>query len=406
MAARIVGRLKGRQVANAKPAKGKDSIDISDGGNLLLQCTRGNGGHVRRSWIFKYELDGKRHELGLGPTHTVGLAEARAEARELRQQLLKGIDPLDERRKQRQARIAERAKTVTFKQVADMYLDLHLDSFKNAKHRQQWRNTLAQYAYPKIGQITVSEITPADVLRVIEPMWKTKTHTASRVRQRVERILDYAATRGFRSGDNPAAHVAEALPKAGNGKGHHAAMPYTELPAFMKQLRERTSLSAKALEFCILTAARTGEITGATWDEIDLQAKTWTIPAERMKAGNEHKVPLCARAVEILRGLDRHGDLVFPLSHASMLELLRGMRRGITVHGFRSTFRTWASEQTSFAHEVCEAALAHTIPNAVERAYRRGDLFDKRRKLMDAWAQFCARPAPVGATITPIRRAQ
>src|SRR6516225_2349599 len=281
MAARIVGRLKSRQIANAKPPRGKDSIDISDGGNLLLQVTRGKGGHIRRSWTFKYELAAKRHELGLGPVHTIGLAEARDRARAMRQ----------------------------------MYLDLHLDSFKNTKHRYQWRATLATYVYPKIGAMTVADIGPADVLRCIESIWNTKRETASRVRQRIERILDYAATRQYRSGDNAAAHVTESLPKGGNGRNHLAALRYAELPAFTAELRARDSIGARALEFTILTAARTGETIGATWDEFDLKAKTWVIDAARMKAGKEHKVPLCDRAVEILRALPRHGARPFPLSN-------------------------------------------------------------------------------------------
>jgi integrase len=392
MAARIVGRLKSRQVANAKPPRGKDSIDISDGGNLLLQVTRGKGGHIRRSWTFKYEIAGKRHELGLGPTHTVGLAEARDRARALRQMLLDGLDPLTERRKRQQELIAERARAVTFKQVAQAYLDLHIDSFKNAKHRWQWRSTLGTYAYPKIGAMTVADIGPSDVLRCIEPIWNTKRETASRVRQRIERILDYATTRQYRSGDNPAAHVTESLPKGGNGKGHLAALPYDKLPAFMMELRGRGSISARALEFTILAAGRTGEIIGATWDEFNLKTGVWTVPASRMKAGKEHKVPLCDRAVQILRGLEDGGDFVFPLSNMAMLELLRGMSPGHTVHGFRSTFMDWAHEQTAFPKVVIDMALAHSVGDKVEAAYRRGDLFEKRRKLMEAWAKFCAKP--------------
>lgn len=395
MAARIVGRLKSRQVANAKPPRGNDRIDIPDGGNLLLQVTRGKGGHIRRSWTFKYELAGARHELGLGPTHTVGLAEARDKARAMRHMLLDGLDPLVERRKRQQALIAERAKAVTFKQVAQAYLDLHLDSFKNAKHRWQWGATLATYAYPKIGTMAVADIGPADVLRCVEPIWNSKRETASRVRQRIERILDYAATRQYRSGDNPAAHVTESLPKGGNGRGHLAALPYADLSAFMAELRNRDSISARALEFTILTCARTGEIIGAAWSEIDLKARTWTIPAARMKAGKEHKVPLCDRAVEILRGLPRHAEKMFPLSNMAMLELLRGMNPGHTVHGFRSTFMDWAHEQTAFPKVVIDLALAHTIGDKVEAAYRRGDLIKKRRKLMESWGKFCAaKPMP------------
>ena len=402
MAARIVGRLKSRQIANAKPPRGKDSIDISDGGNLLLQVTRGKGGHIRRSWTFKYELAAKRHELGLGPVHTIGLAEARDRARAMRQMLLDGLDPLAERRTRQQQLIAERAKAVTFRQVAQMYLDLHLDSFKNTKHRYQWRATLATYVYPKIGAMTVADIGPADVLRCIESIWNTKRETASRVRQRIERILDYAATRQYRSGDNPAAHVTESLPKGGNGRSHLAALPYAELPAFMAGLRGRDSISARALEFAILTAARTGEVIGATLDEVHLKAKTWTIPAERMKAGKEHKVPLCDRAVEILRELPQHGEKLFPLSNMAMLELLRGMNPGHTVHGFRSTFMDWAHEQTAFPKVVIDMALAHSVGDKVEAAFRRGDLFAKRTRLMQAWCDYCAKPVPASDKVVTL----
>ena len=403
MAARIVGRLKARQVANAKPPQGKDRIDIPDGGNLLLQCTRGKTGHVRRSWTFKYEMAGMRRELGLGPTHTVSLAEARDRARAMRQMLLDGLDPLVERRKRQQELIAERARSVSFKQVAQAYLDLHLNFFKNEKHRYQWRATLATYVYPKIGHMTVSDIGPADVLRCIEPIWNTKRETASRVRQRIERILDYAATRQYRSGDNPAAHVTESLPKGGNGRSHLAALPYAELPAFSVELRGRDSISARALEFTILTAARTGEVIGANWYEFDLKARTWTIPAERMKAGREHKVPLCDRAVEILHGLKRHGERAFELSNMAMLEMVRGLRPGHTVHGFRSAFMDWAHEQTAFPKVVIDLALAHTVSDKVEAAYRRGDLIDKRRKLMEAWDLYCAsKPVPASDKVVAL----
>jgi integrase len=397
MAARIVGRLKARQVANAKPLKGKDRIDIADGGNLLLQCSRGEGGHIRRSWIFKYELAGKRHELGLGPTHTVSLAEARDRARALRQQLLDGVDPLMQRREQRQALIAERAKAVTFKDVASAYLDLHLDSFRNAKHRQQWGTTLATYVYPKIGHMTVADIGPADVLRVIEPNWNSKRETMSRVRQRIKKVLDYAAERQYRTGENPAATIAS-LPKGNSQKQHHAALPYAELPGFLIALRGQDGIIARALEFTVLTAARTGETRGATWEEIDFDTKTWTVPAERMKAGKEHRVPLSVRAVEILRGLPRHGDRVFQFNDRGMSDLIRRMRAGVTVHGMRSAFMDWAHEQTAFPKAVIDLALAHTIGDKVEAAYRRGDLIRKRIALMKAWGDYCAsKPVPVVA---------
>jgi integrase len=263
---------------------------------------------------------------------------------------------------------------------------------------------LATYAYPKIGNMTVADIGPADVLHCIEPIWNTKRETASRVRQRIERILDYATTRQYRTGDNPAAHVTESLPKSKNGRGHFAALPYSELPVFMAELRERDSLSARALEFCILTAARTSEVIGATKDEIDLKAKTWTVPAGRMKAGREHKVPLCNRAIEILQSLDQRTKNLFPLSNMGMAELLKGMRSGVTVHGMRSAFRDWAAETTNYRNHVVEMALAHTIGDKVEAAYRRGDLFMKRTKLMTAWADFCGKPPNVSPAVVPFQK--
>jgi integrase len=265
--------------------------------------------------------------------------------------------------------------------------------------------------------MTVADIGPADVLRCIEPIWKAKRETASRVRQRIERIFDYATTRAYRAGDNPAAHVTESLPRNGRNVEHLAALPYAELPAFMAELRKRQGIAARALELTILTAARTGETIGALWDEIDLKAKTWVVPADRMKARQEHTVPLSDRVVDILKHLPREGNnqhvFVGPkagegLSNMAMTAVLRRMGRGdITVHGFRSTFRTWASEQTAFPHEVCEKALAHTIPNAVERAYNRGALLAKRKQLMDAWSKYCASPPATAreANVVPLRGA-
>jgi integrase len=377
---------------------------LPDGGGLYLQASRSEAhpDRIYRSFVFRYELAGRRHDLGLGGTHTVSLTQAREKARKYRQDLLDHVDPLLERRKQQQALIAARAKAITFKQVAEDYLALHLDSFRNHKHRQQWKNTLVAYAFPKIGHMTVADISPPDVLRIIEPIWKSKRVTASRIRQRIERVLDYATTRQYRSGDNPAARVADALPKTNGSKAHHAAMPYAELPAFMAQLRARGALSARALEFTILTAARTGETLGATWDEIDIDNQQWTVPAERMKARKEHRVPLSRRAVELLRGLDKHSDKVFSLSDTTMWELLRSMRPDSTPHGFRSTFMDWAHEQTPFPKTVIDMALAHTVGDKVEAAYRRGDLFQKRRKLMDAWAAYCGRPPADTAKVISI----
>src|SRR5262249_45897018 len=370
-----------------------------DGHGLYLQVTNNGAG---RSWVFRYSMNGRQKYIGLGPAHTITLAEAREKALAARKLRLENIDPLAERQRQKQTLIAEQAKAITFKDVAEGYLDLHLDSFKNLKHREQWRSTLATYVYPKIGNMIVATVESPDVLRCVEPIWKTKHETASRVLQRITRILDYAKTRQYRTGDNPAARVAEALPKPKNGNGHHAALPYAEIPAFMAELRERDSLSARALEFTILTAARTGETIGATRDEIDLKARTWTIPAERMKAGQEHRVPLCERAVEILQGLDQRNKRPFELSNMAMAECLKGMRPDVTVHGFRSTFMDWSHETTSHPKTVVDMALAHKIPDRVEAAYRRGDLFAKRTKLMAAWAQYCAKE-PISASVVDFR---
>jgi integrase len=368
---------------------------------LYLQVTANGAG---RSWVYRYSIGGRQKYIGLGPAHTISLATARELARECRALRLRNIDPLLERQRQKQALIAEQAKAVTFKDVAEAYLDLHLDSFRNPKHRQQWRSTLATYVYPKIGNMIIAAIEPPDVLRCIEPIWKTKHETASRVLQRITRILDYAKTRQYRTGDNPAARVAEALPKPKNGEKHHAALPYAEIPQFMAELRERDSASAKALEFTILTSARTQEVIFATKDETDLKAKVWTVPAERMKAGKEHKVPLCERAVEILQSLDQRSKRLFPLSTMAMGMLLRGMRPGITVHGFRSTFRDWAAETTNYPNHVVEMALAHAIGDKVEAAYRRGDLFVKRVKLMTTWAEYCGKAPSATSTIVSLRQ--
>jgi integrase len=375
-----------------------------DAHGLYLKVS--NGGQAR-SWVFRYMLDGKAHYLGLGAVHTVSLAEAREAAREARNLRRQKIDPIQDRQRAQQALKAEQARAVTFKQVTEDYCRLHLEHFRNPKHRQQWQNTLATHAFPRLGKMIVADITSADVLACVEPIWNRTPETASRVLQRITRVLRYAATRGYRTGDNPAEHVTEALPKNGNGNGHHEAMPYAEVRDFLVKLQARHeqhgSLAAQALEFLILTAARTGEVVGATWDEFDLQAKTWTIPAERMKAGREHRVPLSDRAITILR--ERQGnEQPFKIGPTKMLGLMVKMDiKGATVHGFRSSFRDWAEERTSFPHEVKEAALAHTVKNKVEAAYRRSDLFEKRRKLMEAWATFCATPA-LPADVVPLRR--
>ncbi len=370
-----------------------------DGKGLYLRVT----GPSARSWAFRYMRDRKAHELGLGPYPDISLAEARKRATETRQLLATGKDPLAEKAALKAALAAEVAKAVTFKHAALRYIEAHKAGWKNAKHAAQWQATLETYAFPVIGQTPVQSVDTGLILNVLEPIWTAKTETASRLRGRIESVLDWARVRGHREGDNPArwrGHLDQLLaaPSKVQRVQHHAALPYAELPKFMSALRKQDSVSARALEFAILTAARTGEVLGANWSEIDLGEKVWTVPVERMKAGREHRVPLSARAVEVLTGLHaaKSSEFVFagpggrPLSNMALLMLLRRMGRGdLTAHGFRSTFRDWCAERTSFPAEVAEMALAHSVGDKVEAAYRRGNLFIKRRELMDAWASEC-----------------
>jgi len=400
---RTIHRLTMRAIASAKPRPGK-RVMLADGGNLLLQVTGKPDGKFSRSWIFRYERDGKRHDLGLGPLDTLSLAEARIRARDLRTQLLDGVDPRgvrEQRRAERLAQLSQRARQMTFRACALRCIEGHEGGWRNAEHHRQWITSLEQYVYPHIGDLPVDEIATPHIVKVLEAIWKDKPETASRVRGRIERVLGWAQVRGFRSGDNPArwrGHLQELFPAKGKIQKteHHSAMPFTEVPAFMVELRAHNSLTARALEYCILTAARSGEVLGATWGEIDLAAKTWTIPAGRMKAEKEHRVPLPARALEILAALPREDEPLFPLTHTAMLELLRRMGRdSATVHGFRSSFRDWAAERTLYPNHVAEAALAHAVADKVEKAYRRTDLFEKRRRLMADWAAWCSRPMSV-----------
>jgi integrase len=305
---------------------------------------------------------------------------------------------------------------VTFKAVAEAYISANEASWRNDKHRQQWRNTLATYVYPVMGELPIADIGTAHVLKILEPMWADKPETASRLRGRIETVLDAAKARGYRHGENPArwrGHIAQILPARSRlTRGHHKAMPYDAIPAFLAQLHDRDAMAALALEFVVLTATRTREAIGATWAEVDLARAIWTIPAARMKAGKEYRVPLSPRAVEILEAVKPLGKLpLFPsdkggkLSTMAMAMLLRRMKLDCTVHGFRSGFRDWAAECTGHAHEVCEMALAHVIGNKSEAAYRRGDLFEKRRRLMADWATYCASGGVAGAKVTPIRGA-
>ena len=353
-----------------------------------------------KSWIYRYMTNGRRHDMGLGPLHALSLADARAKATELRKQRTDHVDPLQVRQSERMAERLEAAKAMTFQQCAERYIEAHKAGWKNVKHGDQWAATLATYVYPLLGDLSVQVIDTALVMKALAPIWTTKTETASRVRGRIESILDWATTSGFRQGENPArwrGHLDNLLPKKGKVQKveHHPALPYADMGAFMAALRGQDGIAARALEYTILTAARTGEVIGARWEEIDLPGAVWTVPPNRMKAGKEHRIPLSLRAVAIVQAMQGvGGEFVFPggkkgrpLSNMAMLALLKRMDRGdLTAHGFRSSFRDWAAECTDVPHEVCEMALAHTIGNKAEAAYRRGDLFDKRRALMEAWS--------------------
>jgi integrase len=401
-------KLTVKHVAKALKHPGR----YGDGNGLYLQVmTAGRG-----SWLLRFERNGRERAMGLGSTADFSLAEARQRARAARQLLADGVDPLEQRRAERAHRAAEAAKSVTFKQVAEQYAEAHAAEWNNRKHREQFINTLKAYAYPTIAALPVSAVDEPLILKILTPIWKQKTVTAKRVRNRIASVLDYAAAAKLRTGTNPArweGHLEHLLPKPEKvrTRRHHAALPYREVASFMTQLRGVDGVAARALEFLALTASRTGEVVGAQWCEIDLGEQTWTVPPERMKAGKEHRVPLSDRAIELLKALPREAgnENVFigvtlgsSISSNSMYRVMKRLRSDAVVHGFRSTFRTWADEQTSYPHHVVEQALAHTIGSAVERAYRRGDLFEKRAKLMQAWAAYCSAPIKTSAVV-PIR---
>ena len=394
MMAREHNRLSPKQVQNkSKPGY------YCDGMGLYLQVSPSGS----KSWLFRFTLAGKAREMGLGPLHTVGLADARNKAADCRRLLLAKVDPIEARKKAAASSALDAARSITFTECATAYIKAHRAGWKNAKHAEQWTNTIETYCGPVFGALPVQSVDTGLVLRALEPIWTEKPETATRVRGRIESVLDWAKARGYRAGDNPArwrGHMDNLLPalKKKLRVKHHAALPFDQMGTFMGALRSQEGTAARALEFLILTAARTGEVIGAKWDEIDLSAALWTVPAERMKTGNEHRVPLSPRAVAIIRELrsTREG-YVFrgqkdgtPLSNMAMLELLKRMGRGdLTVHGFRSSFRDWTAERTNYPREVCETALAHTVSNQVEAAYRRGDLFNKRAELMRDWAKHC-----------------
>lgn len=373
-----------------------------DGLGLWLQVSKTG----TKSWLFRYMRDGRAREMGLGPIHAVSLSDARMLAQEARAALaMKKVDPIDARSERRREEQLEIARRKTFRECTEAYFAAHRAGWKNAKHAQQWLSTLETYAFPVLGPLPVSVIDTDAVLRVLQPIWATKNETASRLRGRIENVLDYAKSKKLREGDNPALwrnHLKNLLPAKGKVAKvqHHKAMHYRDLPAFMARLRKQEFISARALEFTILTAARTGETIGADWSEFDLEGGLWIIPASRMKADKEHRVPLCTRGLEILDSLPRESRFVFPgarankpLSNMAMLELLRGLDgNGATVHGFRSTFMDYGHDVIGCKKEMMDMALAHKVNDKTEAAYRRMDMLDRRRNLMAAWADYCNGP--------------
>jgi integrase len=412
MARRETEKLTPIRVKNtAKPGL------YGDGGGLYLNVGPTGG----KSWIFRYMLDGKAHEMGLGPYPTFGLKDARERAAAARRLRHDGVDPLGARQAERQARRLTAASAITFKACADKYIAAHRAGWRNAKHAAQWESSLLAYVYPTIGALPVGAINTGHVTRVLEPIWTDKAETASRARGRIESVLDYAKVHGWRAGENPArwkGHLQNVLPARARVARveHHAALPWGEIGAFMADLDRQEGGPALALRFAILTAARTGEVIGAPWSEIDMQTAIWTVPAERMKGGREHRVPLSDAALAVLHdAAELRQDpgpaaLVFPGTHVGrpmastvLFRLLRRMGRDdLTVHGLRSSFRDWAAE-TGQPSDVAEAALAHTLGSKVQAAYQRGDLLERRRKLMGAWAAFCARVVPAGGNVVPMR---
>lgn len=380
----MAGNLTARKVETAKPGK------YSDGGNLYLIVSPSGS----RKWVLRFTWRGRAKEMGLGSASSVPLVDAREKAASARRKIAQGLNPIDERKRD--------GGVPTFGEMADEVREALSAGFRNEKHKAQWKSTLETYAAP-LRAMPVDGIATDDVLSVLKGIWTTKPETASRLRGRIEKVLDAAKAKGFREGENPArwrGHLDHLLPKQSKlERGHHAAMPYEEVASFIGKLRTRQATAALALEFCILTAARSGEVLGARWSEIDLERNVWTVPANRMKAGREHRVPLSGPAIAILSKMSelRTSEFVFPgqsrhgpLSNMSLEMILRRMKiNNATVHGFRSSFRDWAGNITNFPRKVVETALAHVIGNKAEQAYRRSDALEKRRGVMEAWANFC-----------------
>ena len=396
----------GKLTAKTTETLGKAGVAglTNDGDGLYLKVADSGTG---ASWVFRYKIDGKSRKIGLGKYPETTLSEARDKAAEARKLSKSGVDPLENRDKEREEKRLEKqaalAKSTPFKTLVADHIAAHRNGWKSAKHAQQWENTLATYAEPIIGDLPASEITTAHILEVLQPLWMDKTETANRLRNRIELVLDAAKARGLRDGENPArwrGHLDKLLPKRSKVRPieHHPALPWPELPSFMQELAKHDELTYKAMRLTILTACRTSEVLGARWEEIAQGPRIWTIPAARMKARKEHRIPLSDAALEVLNSLPRisGSPYLFPSTrkgkHLSNMAMLMGLRRigrgDLTMHGFRSTFRDWAAEQTNQPREVCEMALAHKIADGAEAAYWRGDMFEKRRALMAEWGQY------------------
>jgi integrase len=400
---------KSNQLTVRTIAAAKTPGYYGDGGGLYLQVSK----YETRNWVFRFTMAGKSREMGLGALDTFSLKEARGRAREFRQQVADGVDPIEARKARRDAARAKEASRVTFEACAEKYIAAHQSEWRDKKHLEQWQSSLATYAFPVLGKMPVDTIDLPHVLRVLEPIWTTKAVTAKRLRGRIERVLAWATVRKYRKGENPArwgGHLEEMLHAKPHEAKHLAALPFTEMSAFMAWLDKQDRIAARALEFCILTAARTGEVTHARWDEID--GAVWTVPAERMKGNRQHRVPLSRRAVALLEKLPREaGGYIFlgpkkgtPLHDTAMLELLHE-RSDATVHGFRSSFRDWAGDRTHYPRDVIEGALAHKLKDRTEEAYRRSDAIEKRARLMEEWGRYCSQPAQVQGEVVSLHSA-
>jgi integrase len=404
--ARTLNRL-----SNFKVERAKQPGMYADGGGLYLRVAEGGS----KQWIFRYVANGRLRDMGIAPEHTLTLAEARERATEARKLRLDGIDPIEHKRTRRAAQQAAAAGAKTFKQCAEGYIKDNEAAWSNPKHRKQWETTLSTYVYPELGPLPVATIDTPLVLKVVKPLWERAPETASRVRGRIENVLGWATVHHYRIGDNPARwkglleHALPVRSKVAKVK-HHAALPYAQAPSFMAKVREDTRIAARCLEFIALNAVRVGEANIAAWDEIDFANRIWIVPPERTKGRKEHRIPLSPAALAVLEAMRaiKHSDYIFPgkrqaraVGGNTVLRVAKEIAGiDITAHGFRSTFRDWAAERTSFPREVAEMALAHAIPNAVEAAYRRGDLFEKRRRLMGAWADYCAKPSAGGKVVS------